>query len=106
MIGDLVGGRSSASMMLRTKNTTAEEQPKFKILKLSVARRSSLVNHSLLEGDPGTTCLSLEEEEETSNLVGIVANCRTGRRRLVAWTGANKVNLKYDFHSAIIALAK
>ena len=93
-------------MMLRTKNTSAEKQPKFKILKLSVARRSSLVNHSLLEGDPGTTCLSLEEEEDASNLVGIVANCRTGRRRLVAWTGANKVNLKYDFHSAIIALAK
>ena len=69
-----------------------ERQPKFKIVKISL-EKSSKVYHNILEGELGTTCLSLETDPETSNLVGIVADCHSGRRRLVAWKGAKKVNL-------------
>ena len=92
MVGDIVCGRSSVSMVLKINHAHhVERRPKFKIVKLSVAKPSSSLEHGVLEGGLGATCLSLDTDGETSNLVGIVADCHTGRRRLVAWTGAKKV---------------
>ena len=92
LIGDPICGSGSISLFLKNTHADMDRQPKFKIVKISLEKSLS-VGHNILEGDLGTTCLSLEADSETSNLLGIVADCQSGRRRLVAWTGTKKVNL-------------
>ena len=80
-------------MVLKNNVANVEQQTEFKILKFFIARSSSSLEHVILEGGLGTTCLSLEADVETSNLVGIVADYNSGRRRLVTWRGANRVRV-------------
>ena len=90
VIGDPICGNGSFFVFLKNKHADMDQQPKFKIVKIS-PEKSSKVGHNVLEGDFGATCLSLETDSETSNLVGIVADCHSGKKRLVAWKGAKKV---------------